>query len=62
MSESAGAQKPTINAHAKVGPDQKAPQLRVPGGAKESMNDKDMPQFRLSVPSLMMGNQVSNDP
>ena len=59
MSENADAQKPTINAHAKVGPDQKAPQLRVPGGAKETMNDE--PQLRLSVPSLRMGNvQVSN--
>ena len=59
MSESADAQKPTINAHAKVGPDQKAPQLRVPGGTKEAMNEE--PQLRLSVPSLRMGNvQVSN--
>jgi len=57
MSENADAQKPNIHAHAKVGPGQKAPQLTVPGGSKEAMNQKEGGGLQLSVPSLRMGNQ-----
>ena len=55
------AQAPSMNPMAKVGPSQKGPSLRVPGGAKETMamKDKDMPEFRLSVPAFRNGNQVS---
>ena len=54
------AQAPSMNPMAKVGPSQKGPSLRVPGGAKETMamKDKDMPEFRLSVPAFRNGNQV----
>ena len=63
MSENADAQKPNIHAHAKVGPGQKAPQLTVPGGSKEAMNQKEGGGLQLSVPSLRMGNQrVSTAP
>jgi len=53
------AQAPSMNPMAKVGPSQKGPSLRVPGGAKETMamKDKDMPEFRLSVPAFRNGNQ-----
>jgi len=62
MSENADAQKPTINANARVGPGEKAPQLRVPGGSKEAMNQKQGSGLQLSVPSLRMGNVKKKRP
>ena len=57
MSDSADAQRPAINAHAKVGPEQKAPQLRVPGARPQAKEGASQGAMQLSVPSLRTANQ-----